>query len=116
MAAYLNRTISLVTGQTAPNDNDNDRNSSSTDTVDQSLSRLNSSLQPSGSTTAANLLPGSRPYQMNDKSPLQIFVRAKKKINDIYGEIEEYVCETTTFIDSKYLDPAMETNKRTGTN
>ncbi|KPU77479.1 uncharacterized protein Dana_GF19353, isoform B [Drosophila ananassae] len=98
MAAYLNRTISLVTGQTAPNDNDG--NSSSTDTVDQSLSRLNSSLQPSGSTTAANLLPGgSRPYPMNDKSPLQIFVRAKKKINDIYGEIEEYVCETTTFID-----------------
>lgn len=103
MAAYLNRTISLVTGQTAPNDNDG--NSSSTDTVDQSLSRLNSSLQPSGSTTAANLLPGgSRPYPMNDKSPLQIFVRAKKKINDIYGEIEEYVCETTTFIDSKYLE------------
>ncbi|KAH8419926.1 hypothetical protein KR009_003861 [Drosophila setifemur] len=100
MAAYLNRTISLVTGQTGPNDDD-DRNSSSTDTVDKSLNRLNSSLQPSGSTTTANLMSETRLYQSNDKSPLQIFVRAKKKINDIYGEIEEYVHETTTFINGK---------------
>jgi len=28
-------------------------------------------------------------------------VRAKKKINDIYGEIEEYVHETTTFINGE---------------
>ncbi|XP_037723763.1 transmembrane GTPase Marf isoform X4 [Drosophila subpulchrella] len=108
MAAYLNRTISLVTGQTGPAADD-DRHSSSTDTVDKSspgstLSRLNSSLQPSGSSTAANLLPESRLYQSNDKSPLQIFVRAKKKINDIYGEIEEYVHETTTFINALHAE------------
>nr|ANW61937.1 mitochondrial assembly regulatory factor [Drosophila biarmipes] len=108
MAAYLNRTISLVTGQTGPAADD-DRHSSSTDTVDKSspgspLARLNSSLQPSGSTTAANLLPESRLYQSNDKSPLQIFVRAKKKINDIYGEIEEYVHETTTFINALHAE------------
>lgn len=36
----------------------------------------------------------------HDTSPLQIFVRAKKKINDIFGEIEDYVVETTTFIDA----------------
>ena len=36
-------------------------------------------------------------------SPLQIFVRAKKKINDIYQEIEEYVAETTNFLEGKYL-------------
>ncbi|XP_037723761.1 transmembrane GTPase Marf isoform X2 [Drosophila subpulchrella] len=107
-AAYLNRTISLVTGQTGPAADD-DRHSSSTDTVDKSspgstLSRLNSSLQPSGSSTAANLLPESRLYQSNDKSPLQIFVRAKKKINDIYGEIEEYVHETTTFINALHAE------------
>ncbi|EDW52941.1 GM12488 [Drosophila sechellia] len=107
MAAYLNRTISLVTGQTGPADDD--RHASSTDTVDKSgpgspLSRLNSSLQPSGSTLAANLLPESRLYQSNDKSPLQIFVRAKKKINDIYGEIEEYVHETTTFINALHAE------------
>jgi len=104
MAAYLNRTISMVTGQTGPADDD--RHASSTDTVDKSgpgspLSRFNSSLQQSGSTMAANLLPESRLYQSNDKSPLQIFVRAKKKINDIYGEIEEYVHETTTFINGE---------------
>ncbi|XP_065724074.1 transmembrane GTPase Marf isoform X1 [Drosophila suzukii] len=108
MAAYLNRTISLVTGQTGPAADD-DRHSSSTDTVDKSspgspLSRLNSTLQPSGSTTAANLLTESRLYQSNDKSPLQIFVRAKKKINDIYGEIEEYVHETTTFINALHAE------------
>lgn len=36
-------------------------------------------------------------------SPLQIFVRAKKKINDIYQEIEEYVAETTHFLEGKLL-------------
>ncbi|EDX17252.1 GD16797 [Drosophila simulans] len=63
MAAYLNRTISLVTGQTGPADDD--RHASSTDTI---------------------------------------FVRAKKKINDIYGEIEEYVHETTTFINALHAE------------
>ncbi|XP_017030007.1 transmembrane GTPase Marf isoform X2 [Drosophila kikkawai] len=95
MAAYLNRTISLVTGQTGPAADDDDRHSSSTDT----------SLTTTGSTTpAANFLPETRLYQSNDKSPLQIFVRAKKKINDIYGEIEEYVLETTTFINALHAE------------
>lgn len=100
MAAYLNRTISLVTGQTGPNDND--KNSTTTDSVDDTHHNL--SLQTSASTTSANyngMADNSRMYQTNDKSPLQIFVRAKKKINDIYGEIEEYVLETTTFINGK---------------
>lgn len=100
MAAYLNRTISLVTGQTGPNDND--KNSTTTDSVDDTHHNL--SLQTSASSTSANynaMADNSRMYQTNDKSPLQIFVRAKKKINDIYGEIEEYVLETTTFINGK---------------
>ncbi|XP_034483016.1 transmembrane GTPase Marf [Drosophila innubila] len=102
MAAYLNRTISLVTGQTGPNDND--KNSTATDTVDDS--RHNLSLQTSASSTSANFntMSDNRMYQSNDKSPLQIFVRAKKKINDIYGEIEEYVLETTTFINALHAD------------
>ncbi|XP_017850203.1 transmembrane GTPase Marf isoform X1 [Drosophila busckii] len=102
MAAYLNRTISLVTGQTGPNGNDT--NSSDTDTVDNT--RHNLSLQTSVSTTSANYnaMADTRMYQTNDKSPLQIFVRAKKKINDIYGEIEEYVLETTTFINALHGD------------
>lgn len=37
----------------------------------------------------------------NSTSPLQIFVRAKKKINDIFQEIEEYVGETTTFVEGE---------------
>lgn len=73
MAAYLNRTISMVTGN--------------------------------GYDNAANSLtdPNTRLLHTNshDTSPLQIFVRAKKKINDIFGEIEDYVVETTTFINGK---------------
>ncbi|EDW30569.1 GL26855 [Drosophila persimilis] len=117
MAAYLNRTFSLVTGQTAPNgnsDTDDHHSSSSTDTVDKStagLSRHNSPLQSSGSNTSMNfalnpvgIASDTRLYQPNGKSPLQIFVRAKKKINDIYGEIEEYVLETTTFINALHAE------------
>ncbi|XP_017871604.1 PREDICTED: transmembrane GTPase Marf isoform X1 [Drosophila arizonae] len=103
MAAYLNRTISLVTGQTGPSAND--KNSTpGNDTVDDS--RHNISLQTSASSTSANMtgITDNRMYQPNDKSPLQIFVRAKKKINDIYGEIEEYVLETTTFITALHAD------------
>lgn len=71
MAAYLNRTISMVIGHDG--------------------------------TTASSIDPNARSLQNAaalEKSPLQIFVRAKKKINDIYGEIEEYVLETTQFIDT----------------
>lgn len=51
----------------------------------------------------ANALTDARSlhHANNDVSPLQIFVRAKKKINDIFGEIEEYVVDTTRFIDGK---------------
>ncbi|XP_037914832.1 transmembrane GTPase Marf isoform X3 [Hermetia illucens] len=72
MAAYLNRTISMVTGSQTSTPYDAN---ALTDTTARSL-------QNAGT----------------EKSPLQVFVRAKKKINDIYGEIEEYVTETTQFI------------------
>lgn len=36
-----------------------------------------------------------------ENSPLQIFVKAKKKINDIFGEIEEYVVETARFMEGR---------------
>ena len=32
------------------------------------------------------------------QSPLQIFVRAKKRINDIYGEVELYVNDSCKFL------------------
>lgn len=71
----MNRTISLVTG-----------NGTSSSTYD------------------ANALTDSPRNLHNsaiDNSPLQVFVRAKKRINDIFGEIEEYVVETARFIDGK---------------
>lgn len=37
----------------------------------------------------------------NVNSPLQIFVKAKKNINDIFGDISDYVHETTNFIEGK---------------
>lgn len=36
-----------------------------------------------------------------DNSPLQIFVKAKKKINDIFVEIEDYVQDTVDFMTCK---------------
>ncbi|XP_032679191.1 transmembrane GTPase Marf isoform X1 [Odontomachus brunneus] len=39
-----------------------------------------------------------------DNSPLQIFVKAKKKINDIFGEIEDYVEDTVGFMTSLQND------------
>lgn len=77
MAAYLNRTISLMTGNgTEPSSPGHDN---ATALLDRSL-RNNTSYE---------------------NSPLQIFVKAKKKINDIFGEIEEYVVETARFMDGK---------------
>lgn len=36
-----------------------------------------------------------------DNSPLQIFVKAKKKINDIFVEIDDYVLDTVGFMKCK---------------
>lgn len=56
---------------------------------------------PRGHHNAHNVVGGVGGAGHNDvTSPLQIFVRAKKKINDIFGEIEDYVVETTGFIDA----------------
>lgn len=34
-------------------------------------------------------------------SPLQIFVRAKKQINDIFYEVEAYIHDTTKFVQGR---------------
>ncbi|XP_058806833.1 transmembrane GTPase Marf isoform X2 [Phymastichus coffea] len=60
MAAYINRTVSMISGD--------------------SLFRTNDI--------------------RTDNSPLQIFVKAKKKINDIFHEIDDYVDDTVRFIGS----------------
>ena len=52
-----------------------------------------------GSPTLHNLSRVSHSNVTN--SPLQIFVQAKKNINDIFKDIEKYVGETSGFISSK---------------
>ena len=42
-------------------------------------------------------------HSVSDSSPLQIFVRAKKKINEIFMKIDNYVCDTVTYMQSKYI-------------
>lgn len=89
MAAYLNRTISMVTGNGGNAGNSSNSNNSS---------QHNKSMNYDSSA----MMSENRTMHINaDKSPLQVFVRAKKKINDIYVEIEEYVNETTQFIDGE---------------
>jgi hypothetical protein len=39
---------------------------------------------------------------VSDSSPRQDFVRAKTKINEIFVEIEDYVHDTVTCMQSKY--------------
>lgn len=61
MAAYINRTMSMIGGDSQLRTND----------------------------------------IRSDNSPLQIFVKAKKKINDIFVEIEDYVQDTVGFMQCK---------------
>lgn len=95
MAAYLNRTISMVTGGAT------NGTTTSSKTYDTAAALLDASprgagLHGVGGGVGGGTITGGH----NDVSPLQIFVRAKKKINDIFGEIEDYVVETTGFIDA----------------
>ncbi|TMW41567.1 hypothetical protein DOY81_013353, partial [Sarcophaga bullata] len=87
MAAYLNRTLSVVTGNGGNAGN-------TTSNAHKSLNYDPTALMSENRTMHINA----------DKSPLQVFVRAKKKINDIYVEIEEYVNETTQFINALHAD------------
>ncbi|XP_053625471.1 transmembrane GTPase Marf [Plodia interpunctella] len=67
MAAYVNRTISMMAGD--------------------------------GPHNVATLNNGNiRVNMSNVDSPLQIFVRAKKKINDIFVEIDDYVKDAVTYM------------------
>ncbi len=44
----------------------------------------------------------------NSSSPLQIFVQAKKSINDIFTEIEEYIKETCVFVHGKHTSSILK--------
>uniref|UniRef100_A0A1A9YUD3 Dynamin-type G domain-containing protein n=1 Tax=Glossina morsitans morsitans TaxID=37546 RepID=A0A1A9YUD3_GLOMM len=94
MAAYLNRTLSMVTGNGGNANNSNETSSNLTIAHNSTKYEMTSALTPDARTMHANA----------DKSPLQVFVRAKRKINDIYVEIEEYVHETTQFINALHAE------------
>lgn len=74
MAAYLNRTMSMMSGDGPHN-------------------RAPLSMADHRSVRAAP-----------ENSPLQIFVRAKKKINDIFVEIEDYVKDAVQYMHGKYYN------------
>jgi mitofusin len=72
MAAYINRTISLMSGDS-----------------------------PGTRGPSLDVGPLVDAQSLRDSSPLQIFVKAKKKINDVFVEIEDYVRDTVTYMQSK---------------
>ncbi|XP_069683789.1 transmembrane GTPase Marf-like isoform X3 [Periplaneta americana] len=78
MAAYINRTISLMSGD-----------------------------GPGIRGPSLGLGPMADARSLRDSSPLQIFVKAKKKINDIFVEIEDYVRDTVTYMQSLQQEKAI---------
>ena len=73
MDAYVNRTISLMGGD------------------DPGIGGPSLAVGPMGDARS-----------VCDSSPLQVFVRAKEKISDIFVEMEDYVHDTVTYMQSKY--------------
>lgn len=77
MAAYINRTISMINAETGAN-------------------------HSRGTFVGTN--GDSKLYR--ESSPLQIFVKAKKKVNDIFVEINDYVQDSSKYVlgkgDKKY--------------
>ncbi|XP_023716314.1 transmembrane GTPase Marf isoform X3 [Cryptotermes secundus] len=71
MAAYINRTVSLMSGD-----------------------------DPVGRGTSMAVGPMGDGQSLHDSSSLQIFIKAKKKINDIFVEIEDYVLDSVTYVQS----------------
>lgn len=71
MAAYINRTLSLMSGD-----------------------------GPHNRPPMQNVIPSLR--NSHDASPLQIFVKAKKKINDVFVDIEDYVKDTVAYMHGKF--------------
>lgn len=91
MAAYLNRTLSMVSGNKSAN----------TSPTSPSSSTSNMDMANALTDSTTTIQRGLHHSGIDSSSPLQIFVRAKKKINDIFSEIEDYVVETTRFIDGE---------------
>ena len=80
MAGYLSRSLSLSPIEPNP----------------PSLPNISTNMKQSNGSSSPRITDVS-------SSPLKIFVLAKKKINDIFANINEYVEETYMFLNSKYL-------------
>lgn len=79
MAAYVNRTISMMAGD-----------------------------GPHNNRPAINTLTDHRLLRNgHENSPLQIFVKAKKKINDIFLEIEDYVKDAVNYMHGILVVPVV---------
>lgn len=73
MAANMNRTLSVMSGGSA------------------------GGLSPSQLATTTTI------DHRNSSSPLQRFVKGKRKINDIFYEIEDYVLDSSNYVSSKFI-------------
>jgi mitofusin len=73
MAAYINHAVSLMSGD-----------------------------DPGIRGPSLDVGPMADARSLHDSSPLQIFVKTKKKINDIFVEIVDYVRDTAIYMQSKY--------------
>ncbi len=73
------------------------------DELNSSAPQIGRTQAASGHTTTA-AVAGTSPQQnaaaVSSSSPLQLFVKAKKKINDIYAEVGEYVTASNRFLNS----------------
>jgi hypothetical protein len=47
---------------------------------------------------AGDATPSTRIFTDSDVSPLQIFVQAKKNINDIFVDVDDYIGEAADFV------------------
>lgn len=105
MAAYLNRTISMITGGGGGDNDDPDDAVNSSDVTDFRAKNDTNATNPIPQTPSSGLISDIRLPTLNpagNKSPLQIFVKAKKKINDIYVGIADYVLTTSEFVNGKF--------------
>ncbi len=81
MAAYINRTISMLSPE-------------------------------SGSNHSRGVITNGDGRHFRESSPLQIFVKAKKKINDIFLEINDYVQDASKYVDCRYPDKYLKRGHR----
>lgn len=72
MAAYINRTVSMISAESGPNH------------------------------SRGPILPTNGDNKhYRESSPLQIFVKSKKKINDIFLEINDYIQDAAKYVECK---------------